>query len=247
MSHYLTYLLAPFSLIGWVLRLIFWSLAIAAITLAVEYSLGILDPVHTFEHAGLIAAITAPLTLLVMWLTQYLVTIQNKLTVLAHRDPLTGIYNRRAFFEAMESVGDGTVLMIDADHFKQVNDTYGHAVGDRALEQIAMHLQSSTRAGDIVGRLGGEEFAVFLAGADEERARSAGQRIAEGVAISTDSDENICITLSVGGVHTRHAENVTSLVNLADKMLYAAKNEGRSRLVMWPESSRPNAIERQLT
>ena len=205
-------------------------------TLAVEYALGLLEPVHVLEHAALIVVVTAPLMIAVMWLMRRSVDMQEKLSVLANRDPLTGIFNRRAFFDAMNGIGEGTILMIDADHFKQVNDDHGHAVGDRVLESIARHIQSTTRRGDVVGRLGGEEFAVFLAGADEDRARAVGDRIAEGTKIITDGDVSIEVTLSVGGVHSRYAEDFSSLVNLADKMLYAAKDAGRSRLVMWPQA-----------
>lgn len=236
MSKQLTYLLAPASPGGWVTRLFFWCFLIAVTTLAVEYALGLLEPVHVLEHAALIVVVTAPLMIAVMWLMRRSVDMQERLSVLANRDPLTGIFNRRAFFEAMNGMGEGTILMIDADHFKQVNDDHGHAVGDRVLESIARHIQSTTRRGDVVGRLGGEEFAVFLAGADEDRARAVGDRIAEGTKIITDGDVSIEVTLSVGGVHSRYAEDFSSLVNLADKMLYAAKDAGRSRLVMWPQA-----------
>lgn len=237
MRQTLTYLLAPASPLGWGVRLLFWSCVIAATTLLIEFALGLLEPAHMLEHAALIVSVTTPLLIAVMWLVRHSLDMQEKLATLANRDPLTGIFNRRAFFEAMHGIGEGTVLMIDADHFKQVNDKHGHSVGDRVLEGIAHHIQSITRKGDVVGRLGGEEFAVFLSGTDEDRAREIGHRIAEGLRVITDGDHSVEVTLSVGGVHSRHADSFSSLVNLADKMLYAAKDAGRSRLVMWPQSA----------
>lgn len=233
----LIFLLAPSGLLGWALRLLFWCAYIAGATISMEYATGLLEPAHVVEHASLILAVTAPLMLLVMWLTRHMVRMQEKLTILANRDPLTGVANRRAFFEAMENAGDGTILMIDADHFKKVNDTFGHAVGDQVLRGIAEHLNASTRAGDLVGRLGGEEFAIFLAGADEERAASIGDRIASGIEIADGAGNPIRVTLSVGGVHSRHADSVSCLVKLADEMLFAAKAAGRSRLMMWPQAA----------
>lgn len=233
----LMYLLAPNHPIGWPLRLLFWCALIAAVTILVEFALGLLEPEHVLEHAGLIICVTGPLMLAVMWLTRHLIDMQDRLVVLANHDPLTAIANRRAFFDAMEKAGHGTMLMIDADHFKAINDTYGHTIGDQVLVRIAQHLQACTRADDLVGRLGGEEFAVFLAGADEQRAHIVGQRIAEGLTLPLELPQPISVTLSVGGAHSRQAENRSGLIKLADKALYAAKAAGRARLVMWPRRS----------
>jgi diguanylate cyclase (GGDEF)-like protein len=237
----LIYLLSPGRPLGWPLRLGFWCSLIAATTLLVEWAFGLLEPAHILEHAGLILAVTAPLILAVLWLTQHLVQMQTKLIVLARHDPLTGIANRRAFFDAMESVGEGTILMIDVDHFKRINDTFGHAAGDRVLVRIARHLRTCTRSGDLIGRLGGEEFAVFLADADEDRARAVGERIAKGLTVADGDSQQIHVTLSVGAAHSRHANDAPSLANLADKALFAAKDAGRSRLMIWPHDTTSQA------
>lgn len=170
------------------------------------------------------------------------VATEQRLKRLANQDELTGLYNRRAFFTISdglfdESVRVGTdfcVLMVDLDYFKQVNDQWGHAVGDQCLQLTARTLQTQLREQDILARLGGEEFAVTLPGIDAQEAEDIAQRLCRCLAHKPlmISGQAIAITASVGGVqrHKDHA-NVQDMLLQADHALYSAKSKGRNKVI----------------
>jgi diguanylate cyclase (GGDEF)-like protein/PAS domain S-box-containing protein len=154
-------------------------------------------------------------------------------------DHLTGVLNRRMFFERAETElrrqaergATSCVAMLDADHFKAVNDTHGHAAGDAALRAIARVLQGATRAEDMVGRLGGEEFAILLPGTAPALAGAVAERLRAGVAALAleHAGDRIPLTVSVGfaaGTTT----DLQSLLIAADGALYVAKRSGRNRV-----------------
>jgi diguanylate cyclase (GGDEF)-like protein len=163
---------------------------------------------------------------------------QGELEELAWTDPLTGLRNRRRFIEEARTHIDGArrhdrplaLLMCDLDHFKCINDTYGHAVGDQVLEKVGRALNEMARLSDCVGRIGGEEFAVLLTETD----RSAAQLVAERFrcrieAIKPPDPGPAQITMSVG-IATLHPEDATIeiLMDRADRALYRAKAAGRN-------------------
>lgn len=160
---------------------------------------------------------------------------------LAMSDPLTKALNRRAFFRLSErEVGRANrynthlaTMMIDIDHFKQVNDTHGHAVGDEVLEQLVKVLTDGTRDEDIVGRLGGEEFAILLPETDIERAENVANRLREAAkALSFESEKgSFSITISIGLSEPAIGEkSILEALERSDKALYAAKRNGRNRV-----------------
>ena len=177
--------------------------------------------------------------------TQAQVNEQNKeLSYLATRDSLTGCLNRRAFTEQFEllfnaSVEDGSELccvMVDLDHFKQVNDNFGHATGDDVIKLLAEILKANTRKDDLVARYGGEEFCLVLPGMPLDVAVKVAERIRLRVKDeSTKRYENgprVTASLGIANMH----DNPTSpgnLNHLADEALYAAKQSGRNRVVSW--------------
>jgi len=177
--------------------------------------------------------------------TQAQVNEQNKeLTYLATRDSLTGCLNRRAFSEQFEvvfnaSLEDGSELcciMVDLDHFKQVNDNFGHATGDEVIKLLAEILKANTRKDDLVARYGGEEFCLVLPGMPMDVAIKVAERIRLRVKDeSTKRYENgprVTASLGIANMH----DNPTSpgnLNHLADEALYAAKQSGRNRVVSW--------------
>jgi diguanylate cyclase (GGDEF)-like protein len=158
------------------------------------------------------------------------------------KDYLTGLYNRRFIDESLESfflLNAGKVfslILIDIDHFKDINDTFGHLAGDNILKQFSEKLQDSIRRqGDWVARYGGEEFIIFLDGADGKTAESIAERIRKKIFTHKFYYNGIYLNLSASfGVVTSCANpdiSPNKILSLADKKLYEAKREGRNRVV----------------
>ncbi|WP_080509474.1 sensor domain-containing diguanylate cyclase [Chromobacterium subtsugae] len=167
--------------------------------------------------------------------------LQQGLREQALRDPLTGLFNRRHLDEILPRVlahmlalhRDVAVLMVDADHFKRINDSYGHRCGDMVLTALAAYLSDHFRCGDIVCRYGGEEFFVLLPGASLEAAHAKAQGLCDAVrAMPIRAQEHVLsITLSVGlALSPMHGEDAESVVHAADAALYQAKQMGRDRV-----------------
>ena len=153
--------------------------------------------------------------------------------ILATHDPLTGLYNRRFFDEAAQLAVDrsersgehAALIMIDLDHFKDVNDTYGHETGDEVLAAVASRILGCVRRSDLLARYGGEEFVVLMPDTDEGEATKLAERIRLALAYAPVVDE-ITVTASIGVAASSEAE----LVADADRALYLAKAHGRDRV-----------------
>lgn len=172
-----------------------------------------------------------------------LITSQNKKMQFEHQayvDALTGIYNRHwmsnAFPRALHRCALNklpfAVMIADIDHFKRVNDTYGHLVGDIALKTVARCMAENLRPHDLLARYGGEEFAVFLPDTDLEEARTIATRLH---AIIADTEIrcggiSFQVTVSIGIAPTKHEETLENLIGEADHALYRAKELGRNRV-----------------
>ena len=159
----------------------------------------------------------------------------------ASRDPLTSIYNRRYFEEEVKkqitklkkAKTPFSVLMIDADHFKKVNDNYGHKIGDKVLIELAAKIEKDLRDQDIVARYGGEEFVVFLPESTSEQAQKVAERLRESIShivVRTDDNQEVRFTVSVGVTSSNISENIETLIKTADEALYKAKQNGRNRV-----------------
>jgi diguanylate cyclase (GGDEF)-like protein len=159
---------------------------------------------------------------------------------LAMFDPLTELFNRRAFVDLAERELARTrragspcaVLMLDLDHFKRVNDEFGHQAGDRVLVDFAAAARRSVRTGDLVGRYGGEEFCAVLPGADMPRALEIGERIRAAVALRPLGNLPRATTVSVGAAVCSGSADASldGAIARADEALYAAKSQGRNRV-----------------
>lgn len=169
--------------------------------------------------------------------------IHERLERLAAVDPLTDAYNRRfglarlteEFSRAIRAENPLGVLMLDLDHFKNVNDTYGHLVGDRVLRAVARTCRRVIREGDVLVRYGGEEFMVLLPGAGAHDVSDIGERLRRAVAETsvTEGEQRIAVTISVGGaMYGESVASATDLIARADANLYEAKQAGRNRLVV---------------
>jgi diguanylate cyclase (GGDEF)-like protein len=176
-------------------------------------------------------------------LTVALVASWNRAHELSMRDPLTGLYNRRYLEETMgrelprarrmgQSVG---VIVLDIDHFKVLNDTYGHDAGDMVLAKTGELLRNTTRKQDIACRFGGEEFAVILPGATLAIARNRAEAIRvalEALRVPFGDQEIGPLTISAGVASVPpHAQDWTFAMHQADRALYVAKQAGRNKVV----------------
>jgi diguanylate cyclase (GGDEF)-like protein len=182
----------------------------------------------------------------------------NQLEELAARDSLTGIFNRRSFyqlatqnmFNLRESGGRMALIMLDLDHFKTVNDTYGHSAGDVALRKVTDTCQKLLRQQDIFGRYGGEEFVIFLPETDLPIAARIAERLRKGIKkkIITYEEFSFSVTASFGvaGISAKTSPiNLDDLFQLADKALYQAKLEGRDRVCALDATDNPTGANDQ--
>jgi diguanylate cyclase (GGDEF)-like protein/PAS domain S-box-containing protein len=166
----------------------------------------------------------------------------DELEYRAHTDSLTSLANRGHFMEladaeiarAMRYQRPFAVLILDVDHFKTINDRFGHKSGDTVLQALATILKGTLRENDIIGRIGGEEFAMLLPETDTEKASEVAERLRQTVAdthITTEDNNQIAVTVSIGiAVPTSISLGIDNILNRADSALYAAKNKGRNRV-----------------
>jgi diguanylate cyclase (GGDEF)-like protein len=179
----------------------------------------------------------------ILTLERNLISAQEKLRFQATHDALTGLWNRGALFDLLHNEIERTlrthssmgVLMLDVDHFKPVNDTYGHLAGDAALREMAQRIQRATRPYDTVGRYGGEEFLVILPTCDREQTANSAERIRAAIEAApfTVAEKEISLTVSIGAtVVPDFATSESDILSLSDMALYQAKSEGRNRTVL---------------
>jgi diguanylate cyclase (GGDEF)-like protein len=156
-------------------------------------------------------------------------------------DPLTGLKNRRYFAhifhdECARSLRRQealTLLFLDLDHFKRVNDNHGHHFGDIALQETSRYLQAQCRPYDTVVRWGGEEFIILLRATDEPAAIHFSERIRLGIQTELDPDLPFSMTISIGLAQYQDNDTLEDLTNRADKALYHAKQTGRNKVIPW--------------
>ena len=180
----------------------------------------------------------------VLELEDNLVKAREAMRFRATHDALTGVWNRGAILDALNrevwrSKREGNslgVLMADLDHFKSVNDTYGHLAGDCMLREVAKKIQTNIRPYDAVGRYGGEEFLILLPGCGSSETRDKAERLRStisGEPVETPSGA-VTVTMSIGGTATVEwpGDSGNQILQMADLALYRAKEEGRNRTVM---------------
>lgn len=163
------------------------------------------------------------------------------LSVLATRDSLTNCYNRRQFFglstreiaKTSRSNSPLALMMIDIDHFKRINDLFGHAAGDEALKKLALRCGKTCRSSDVIGRMGGEEFALCCPDTDQDGAIALAERLRVACETMVIESGNIAfsITISIGVVSISPGEHLDDALKRADLLLYQAKNRGRNRVI----------------
>ena len=168
--------------------------------------------------------------------------LNDKLAILSSTDQMTGLLNRQSFIDRLDDCLErhglegsaGVLAYMDADHFKMLNDLFGHAFGDTVIEMLAKHIRQAARPGDLCARLGGEEFGIFLNGADHDESAS----IAEALRKSVEREgrqfgvPEARISVSIGLALHRPGVNAIELMREADRSLYAAKHGGRNSVVI---------------
>ncbi len=191
--------------------------------------------------------------------SQYKIKQQNKeLAYLATRDSLTGCLNRRSFSEQFDKLFEQALthnkelscIMVDIDHFKLVNDNYGHATGDLIIKLLAEILKSSTRKDDLVARYGGEEFCMVLPGMPIDVAYNIAEQIRYKVKNESArryvNGPRITVSLGIASIYDK-PETASDLNNLADKALYVAKESGRNKVVKWQPDIESNESKELIT
>ena len=208
------------------------------------------ETLTTVSRVGVILLLGSALLLLSRWkivsLLDDLAESEAHLRQLVATDPLTGLFNRRHFNERAEyafrratRLGEHlAVLMLDVDHFKTVNDTWGHATGDFALKSLAATLKEAERSIDVLSRYGGEEFAVLLPGTDAEGAVEVAERLrmaVKGMKVLSETGEPIPMSISIGVAALAITDkDFSGLLSRADAALYRAKAKGRDRVEVAP-------------
>jgi diguanylate cyclase (GGDEF)-like protein len=192
-----------------------------------------------FESAELAARVRAAVR--VKNLQDELRVRNAELEMMSRTDPLTGLWNRRHTEEQLEVAASlsrrhdrpFSVLMIDVDHFKRVNDSAGHIAGDTVLVEVSARIRDAVRIEDVAARWGGEEFLVVLPSTEIDGAWTLGDRIRMAVAVEpiAFADGSIAVTVSVGCASSGAGETGDAIVSRADEALFAAKESGRDRTV----------------
>jgi diguanylate cyclase (GGDEF)-like protein len=189
----------------------------------------------------IVVLVSVPLGAFLIGLNFRLKQIAMQLDIASRKDDLTGLSNRNEFYLKAEQritrcdpkSSAGALLYIDADHFKSINDRYGHAVGDGVLQEIGILIRSTIGEGDFAARFGGEEFAIFLDDADLGKADWLSHKILAGVGGISKHLRigDLDVTVSVGIAIHEPGQSLEAALIAADQCLYAAKNQGRNRIV----------------
>tara|TARA_R110000764_G_scaffold209983_3_gene295837 strand:- start:36843 stop:38543 length:1701 start_codon:yes stop_codon:yes gene_type:complete len=216
-------------------------------TMAVIFYKGLIEPTYVASHGVGIGIMLEAIML--AFIISYRIKIledirssQDELKKQASTDPLTKLYNRRYFFSesdyllqvAKNKQQPLAVLAIDIDHFKRVNDTHGHQIGDQVIVKLAQTLKAQSRSKDLLARFGGEEFVMLLPETDQEQALVCAERIRTAVekqiiAITPEQQLSLAVSIGVAVINAEH-ESIEAALNRADKALYEAKNAGRNRV-----------------
>jgi len=199
-------------------------------------------------------------TLLIIWTLEYsrnrafliLEDLRYEMEVVSRTDYLTGIYNRRAMIEKLNAeisrfnrTGEiFSILLIDIDHFKQINDMYGHATGDFVIRTLCQLMQDQLREHDIVSRWGGEEFLILLPNTVTEQGHYVGELLRKNIEsreLSVGEDTKLHLTVSIGVSSAENTSDALVLVDQADERLYRAKRGGRNQVISTDAASEVQA------
>lgn len=226
-----------------VLSFAVWQGIFVAVFFALSWLLGVTHVVGAPTLILLGMAQCTPFLLITMVMVRQLFKTRKAMAKIAATDMLTGLPNRRAFLDTLDKAlttdnPDGWLFLIDIDHFKRVNDTYGHAVGDACLRAYTAKITALTGSPHPVGRLGGEEFAIIFRAGELPEMRGLGQALVQGVMIGPpDVPVTLKLTCSIGVARLMPDQTSSQLLRDADTALYAAKSAGRARVIYFEDLS----------
>jgi diguanylate cyclase (GGDEF)-like protein len=194
-----------------------------------------------------------PLVLSILAIRIFIERQQHSLNDLATKDELTGLYNRRYFNSFLKHYSEKAkrdsesycLVMIDVDHFKSINDKYGHEIGDLVLKKVACFLKQQIRSSDVVCRWGGEEFLILLPNCQRRSAYRLIDDIRDGIShnLTIEDDDHFIVTISAGIASSHEAGNIDDLINHSDKLMYKAKMFGRNCVITNNLSDRVQPVQ----
>lgn len=239
-----------------------FSIVLSVITTVANlYAFGFLDADY-ITLVSIMLAVMIPFTvaLPVSWFTVSITFSMHQLEIetrkLANYDSLTGLLNRRAFLQEAQALygnqlrdnGQFAVLILDLDHFKQINDTYGHAVGDRVLQRFGQIAREVLRSGELAARIGGEEFAFLLPDSTDTQAWHFAEHLHQLIreVVIEENGAILRISASIGYIVCASTMTVERAMNFADKALYRAKASGRNQSVLYHSVSCESVSYRSL-
>jgi diguanylate cyclase len=175
----------------------------------------------------------------IIYILCYLIILNKKIEKLANKDSLTSLLNRRAMRRESNKLlniatrynQDLSLLLLDIDFFKNVNDTYGHHIGDLVIKEVASILNKNARESDLVSRYGGEEFLIMLSNSNSKNAYTLAERIRKDIAALKIENYDLRITISIGCTEYKKEESLDNFIKRVDLLLYKAKDQGRNQTV----------------
>lgn len=249
--HYYLLMFIPAICLSTPIRWVFpCLLGLLAYYIGLDAMMRVMDPIEPIHDLALyivhvfnLTVVFAMFSYLSLFYVNVVVSAQRKLRLMATTDPLTRLLNRRQmkfmleleierFRRSEHPVG---LLLLDVDHFKQINDSHGHETGDKVLETLASLLRDHLRAQDLVARWGGEEFLIAMPNSDSEATTQAAERIRKAVA-GFDwrqlTGDQTAVTVSIGATQLTAEDEISRLISRADKALYQCKHQGRNQVAM---------------
>lgn len=226
-------MLNPRTKIEYLWKMLFWCCLTTLVALVVETLIGteVSSPITTYFLV--VVLITVPFFSIGMLVFKRMEALQTELALMASTDMLTGLANRRAFFAALRHPQTGNIALLDIDHFKSVNDRFGHAAGDDVLVCVSGQMHQHLSGLGQLARVGGEEFAIFSPPAHEGPLLQALETLTRGVTVDVEG-QSLTVTISVGMAKADIATDISDVMKQADKALYQAKSDGRACLRVWP-------------
>ncbi len=208
-----------------------------AIRFATETLVSGFDVSRLTDEIIITAIVASPFLVVGMAIVTHMEKLHSQLADLAATDMLTDLPNRRAFMAAFRTAIDAKedwhMLIIDVDHFKRVNDKFGHAVGDQALIRVASHLRQHARMDDKIGRLGGEEFGMLVRDRVGAEIEALGETLTKPFSFNVpDNNNSLSLSVSVGATPLRSSDTIEAAFVRADRALYDAKLAGRAQMVI---------------